>query len=512
MRRRGLATSSIALCVAGLGHAAAQSADVEATAPGREPPAIQLGYGALPGGLHAPSARTLPQGMVAVTATSGFGYRTDLLGPDHRFVRGIGNLAFAYAPHAMLTLALALDGRYDRHFGLAPTGDDGYVGDPRLLVRAGRASGKLTLGGQLTLWVPGKDAPSVAASAISVDARGLLTIEAGAGRVSLAAGFRLDNSGEAVEAPEKLSPQDRVSLGVSDFHAVVGGVHYEAAVGRKSFVGVEASLDLFVGDGAPGPILRAGLHGGLHLTDQWSVLAYVEGAKVPGLAQGDITAGSIAQIPYEPIVTGGLALQARFGGPQRTAAGTITRNERPAQIEVIEYADVTGSISDEHGKPVVGARVTVKLARHTGTGVTDDKGTYRIERLPIGKTVDGQSTLDDTGAEVTIEVDQKKPIQQTLTLARGANTVPKLTLEPMLPPGQLRAVVRAAGSGKAIANATVDRAWRPDVESGPDGSISLDLAPGKYKATATAAGFKLQTLDVTIETNGVAVKNFELAK
>ncbi|MEJ7599053.1 MAG: carboxypeptidase regulatory-like domain-containing protein [Kofleriaceae bacterium] len=510
MRCRVLATWSIACGVAGPGSAAAQLGSPSELS-GEQMP---VGYGALPGGLHAPSALTLPQGMVAVTATTGFGYRSDLLGPDHRFMRGIGNLAFAYAPHLLLTIALALDGRYDRHFGLAPSGDDGYVGDPRLLIRASKAAGKLTFGGQLTLWVPGKEAPSVATAAISVEARGLLSIAAGPGRVSLGAGFRLDNSAESVDVPARLSAQDRVSLGVSEFHAVVGGLHYAAPVGRKAFVGLEASIDVFVGEGAPGPIVRGGLHGGLHLTDQWSVLAYVEGAKVPGLALGDVMAGTIAQVPYEPLVTGGLALQALFGGPRRPEPpGTITRNERPAQIEVIEYADLTGGISDENGKPVVGARVTVKLAHHTGTGVTDDKGTYAIARLPIGKTVDGNTTLDDTGAEITIEVDKKRPIRQTLTLARGGNAVPKLTLEPLLPPGQLRAVVRAGASGKVIAGATITiEPGGVTVKSGPDGSISLDLVPGKYTATAIATGFKLQTLDVTIETNGVAVKNFELAR
>ena len=65
----------------------------------------------------------------------GFGWRSGLLpgsgGHDHRFGRGIGDIAFAYAPHELVSIALALDGRYDRHFGVPPTADggteDGYV-------------------------------------------------------------------------------------------------------------------------------------------------------------------------------------------------------------------------------------------------------------------------------------------------------------------------------------------------------------------------------------------------
>ncbi|HEY5938558.1 MAG TPA: carboxypeptidase-like regulatory domain-containing protein [Kofleriaceae bacterium] len=510
MLRRGAVI--VVAIVLSWGAAFAQSADVTATTEPAAPPAIQLGYGALPGGLHAASALTLPKGTIAVTATSGFGYRSGLLDPDHSFMRGIGNLAFAYAPHERFSLALALDGRYDRHFGLAPSGDDGYVGDPRLIARASNPVGNLVVGGQLALWVPGKDAPSVAASAISVDARVLLGVPAGPGSFGINAGFRVDNSAKSVDEPEKLSAQDRVSLGVSDFHAVVGGVHYSVPVG-KAFVGFEASVDFFVGSDAPGPIVRGGAHGGLHLTDQWSLLAYVEGAKVPGLGLSEVMAGNIALVPYEPIVTGGLAVQARFGRGARAGGGSITPNERPETIEVIEYAEVTGEVTDDTGKPIVGARITVKLKNNTGTGATDDKGRYSITRLPIGKTIDGKTTLDDTGAELTIEVDKKTPIKSTLTLAKGANAVPKVKLEPLLPPGQLRAVVRAAGSGKAIEGATVTiQPGGQTSTSGADGTISIDLAPGVYKATATANGFKVQTLDVTIETNGVAVKNFELAK
>ena len=422
MRRRGLAASIAVSIALSFGAAFAQTADVAATTVPAAPAAIQLGYGALPGGLHAPSALTLPKGTIAVTATSGFGYRSGLLDPDHSFMRGIGNLAFAYAPHDRFSLALALDGRYDRHFGLAPSGDDGYVGDPRVIARASNPVGNLVVGGQLSIWVPGKDAPSVAASAISVDARALLGIAAGPGSLGVSAGFRIDNSAKSVDEPQNLSAQDRVSLGVSDYHAVVGGVHYAVPVG-KAFVGFEASVDYFVGSDAPGPIIRAGAHGGLHLTEQWSLLAYLEGAKVPGLAQSDVMAGNIALVPYEPIVTGGLAIQARFGG-RRAGGGSITPNERPETIEVIEYAEVSGEVTDDAGKPVVGARVTVKLKNNTGTGATDDKGRFSITRLPIGKTIDGKTTLDDTGAELTIEVDKKTPIKSTLTLAKGGNAAP----------------------------------------------------------------------------------------
>jgi hypothetical protein len=123
------------------------------------------------------------------------------------------------------------------------------------------------------------------------------------------------------------------------------------------------------------------------------------------------------------------------------------------------------------------------------------------------------TNLDDTGAEVTVEVEGKKPAKQTLTLSKNVNTVAPLVLEPLLPPGQLRSLLRAAGTGKPIAGATVKiDPGGMTATSAPDGTITIDLPPGTYKATASAPGFKEQTLDVVIETNGVALKNFELRK
>ena len=517
MRRWGLASClCIVVAVVVVGSpalVAAETPGVAATTEGDvDPiPQIQLGYGAMPGGIHAPDADGLPSGAFGVAALGAYGFRNTLLSADHKLTRGIGDLAFAYAPTQGLTLALSFDGRYDKHTGLSAAGDDGYVGDPHLLVRFTKGLGKMRVGGQLGIWVPGKDAPSIAASAISVEPRGLLSLEAGPGTLSANVGFRLDNSARSVDDPSKLSAEDRVSLGVSDFHAVVAGVHYLIPAG-KAFVGFEASADVFVGSGAPGPILRAGAHGGFHVTKHWTVIAFVEGAKVPQLSYGDVMAGNIKLVAYEPIFTGGLGLQAQFGGSKSELGKGKIVPHPPDPVAVIEYAELTGEVTDDAGKPVAGAKVTVKLKNNTATQSTDEKGKFVITKVPIGKTIDGATTLDDTGAEVTVEVEGKKPAVSTLTLARGANVVPKIALDPLLPPGQLKAVIRAAGSGKPIANATLKiDPGGATATSDADGNISIDLPPGTYKATATGAGFKEQTLDVVIE-SGVVVKNFELRK
>ena len=358
--------------------AQAPEAGVAATSPddaSAEPPP-PVGYGAMPGGLHVATAETLPQGTVEVAGLSGYGYRKGLLGPDHTFTRAIGDLALAYAPLPSLVLGLSLDGRYDKHRGLGTMNDDGYVGDPHLLARIGSSRGRVAFGTQLGIWVPGKNAPSIAASATSVDARGLVSIDAGFGLLSIDAGFRLDNSKKSVDQPGNLSVADRVSLGVSDWSAVLGGVSLRVPAGRSAYVEFEGSTDLFVGSGAPGPILRGGAEVGIAVGGAFTLVGFVEAAKVPGIPYSGVMAGNVVLVPYEPNITGGLGLQARFGGPKRTAVGHIVKNTTPVPVEVIETADVAGIVFDDAGKPVVGAKVTVKLKNNTGTAVTDGKGAY----------------------------------------------------------------------------------------------------------------------------------------
>jgi len=494
----------------------AAAKDVAATTSGGDggSPPPRVGYGAMPGGLHVATAETLPRGTVELALLSGYGYRKGLLGPDHTLGRAIGDFALAYAPSSQLVLALSLDGRYDKHKGLSTTHDDGYVGDPHLLVRYGGASGRIAFGGQLGVWAPGKDAPSVAASAISVDARALLSIDAGFGTLSIDAGFRLDNSKKSVDQPDQLSVEDRVSLGVSDFHAALAGLSLRIPAGSRAYVALEGSTDLFVGSGAPTPILRGGVQLGVAVSDAFTVIGFIEAAKVPGLAYSDVMAGDVVLVPYEPLVTGGLGLQVRFGGRGR-AAGTshVVKNVTPSAVSVIETADAAGIVFDDAGKPVVGAKVTIKLKNHTGTAVTDGKGAYTIAKLPIGKTAGGRTVLDDTAAEVLAEVANKRPGSTTLTLGKGANAVPPLTLEPMLPPGQLRAVIINVATSRPVAGATVTiDPGGVTATSGPDGKFTVDLPPGLYKLTVTARGLAPQELDVNIEQNGVAIKNIELHK
>ena len=544
MRRRwgALATFALALAIGGVAHAQGDvgvTASSDELAAPAEPQAIT--YGALPGGIHVASAQTLPAGSAEIELLSGFGYRKGLLGADHRFGRGIGDFSAAYGVLDLLSVGLSLDGRYDRHYGLASGGnsgcgatcDDGYVGDPHLYVRLAKPFGRNSFGAQVGVWVPGNKAPSLKLSATSVDLVALATLAVGPGTLSLDAGFRIDNSVKSVDNLTSLSLQDRVSLGVSNYNEIVAGAQLVIPSG-KTWFGVEGSLESFVGSAPAGMadlkegslLLRAAVTAGLHLSDQWGLVAYLEAAKVPGVQDSQVMAGSIPIIPYEPIITGGLGIQARFGGPGggvghaqkacwETAEG-CKPDERPL------FGEVSGTVVDDAGKPIVGAKVSIQGHVYSTAGapaVTDDKGAYRIKDVQIGRRVTtpskaGSQTdekVDETSIEVHVDLADKKPGTATIDKPKlGDNAVPPIKLEPSLPPGQLKGIVRTQ-AGKPVGNATITvTPGDKKTESAADGTFAIDLAPGQYKVTVKAAGLAPQELDVTIDPNGVNLKEFLL--
>src|SRR5262249_30488867 len=114
-------------------------------------------------------------------------------------------------------------------------------------------------------------------------------------------------------------------------------------------------------------IFRGGLIGGFHINDQFSALVFLEASKVPGINDSQIDSGNIPLAPFEPILTGGIGVQARFGGPkavpptftERECAKHVPPDCPDVKAEVL--TEVTGSVVDNGGKPVVGAKVSLAL-------------------------------------------------------------------------------------------------------------------------------------------------------
>jgi hypothetical protein len=381
--------------------------------------------------------------------------------------------------------------------------------------------------------VPGNKAPSVAASATSLDLLGLASLPAGPGRVSIQAGFRLDRSAKSVDNIARLSLQDRVSLGVSDYNELIAGAQLSIPAG-KAWLGAELSAEAFVGSPPTGSanlnegslLMRAGVTAGTRVADQWELVAFVEGAKVPGVQAVQVQSMSIPIIPYEPVISGGIGLIARFGGDSKrlltkqlacweTAEG-CKPDERPLLVEV------EGTVVDDTGKPMVGAKVSLQGHVYTGAiapTITDAKGEYRFKDVQVGRRVttpsqSGAKTeekVDETSLDVAVELSDKKPGSATIEKPHGGTTtVPPIELLPAVKPGELKGVVRTQ-AGKAIDKAIVTVSpGDKKTETGADGTFAMDLPPGHYKVTVKAPGTAPQELDVTIDPDGVALKEFVL--
>jgi hypothetical protein len=177
--------------------------------------------------------------------------------------------------------------------------------------------------------------------------------------------------------------------------------------------------------------------------------------------------------------------------------------------------EISGTVVDTGGKPVAGAKVSANLKNsQVEPTVTDDKGAYTLKGVRIGDSIDGKETIDEAGVEVNVDVSGMKPGKaQIAQIAKGTNTVPPITVEPVLPPGQLRGVVRSLPGGKNVEGAEiVVTPGDQKATTAADGTFTIDLAPGTYKISVTKNGLKTQELDVTIDPNGVAIKNIDLQK
>ena len=140
--------------------------------PARQP-SIQvasIGVAAMPGGLHVAAATLAPKGTLSVYGLAGYGRRGGLLGGAHVLNRFTGSVAISYAPIEGLMIGFATDGRLDKHSGRGAS-EQGLVGDPRLFVRGGKTLSSVALGAQLSVLIPGKDAPSFVFPATTVEAR-----------------------------------------------------------------------------------------------------------------------------------------------------------------------------------------------------------------------------------------------------------------------------------------------------------------------------------------------------
>lgn len=469
------------------------------TAAAEPGPASHAG-GALPGVYRVTTAEPDPLGLGFYTG-AGYGFASSVMGADDTHHRAAGTLAASYAPVPWLALGLRLDGRYDRHAGLAGiTGgediDDGLVGEPRLLALArGSLNDAWHAGARLTVWAPGSDAPSVIASAVTVDGVAALTYAAPDQplRVGVNAGFRLDRSARSADDAALLSQADRLSLGVSDASAVLVGAGATYRLGAVTLLG-EWTWDLLIGDQAPplrtSPMrVAAGLRAALTGTLAVELVAESNLARLPTAAPGE------PLVPYEPRLSVIAGLHYRFGGAPAPA-----RPEDPdGQPEAPRPGEIHGQVREAGGAAVPAATVEIAAGDARRRATVSPEGAFHVEDVASGPV------------EVTVRAEGFEPVTRALTLAPGRAQELDIVLERALPPGQIRGFVRSFG-GKPLPAALTIEPLGTSVTAGADGGFEIDVAPGEYEVVIRAPGYREQRRSVTVEEGGVLILNVDLRR
>jgi hypothetical protein len=441
-------------------------------------------------------------------ATAGYGWTESVgsvAGSHHRLA---GTLAGSAFPLPWLGAALVLDGRYDRHPDDEHGSDGSMVGDPRLVLRGWtRVTRRLAIGAELVGWFPGSDAPSVEPAATTLDFRGLVSWW-GSGKktvLGVMGGYRLDRSAQSIEDAERLRPGDRIALGVSDFDALLLGLGVSHALGRTELL-ANSTLDWLLGTDAP-PVAESPWRIAVGVR-HWltpPVAVEIKGelllSRRPGLSATD------PLVPVEPRfgISAGLryAWRAEVTVPAQGLSyppGSYRPPPPHPPDDATPGAKVpttllSGHITDQTGHALRNAKVTLVLPDRKLELETSSEGRFVFHELPVGP------------GDLQVRAPGYVELRRQVALGRTQAIV--LELEPVLPAGQLRGLIRAFTGASLSAKILVEPGGL-STKTDAEGRFELDLAPGSYQVSIVADGYQQQERRIEVEQRGVTVINAEL--
>jgi hypothetical protein len=369
----------------------------------------------------------------------------------------------------------------------------------------------LGLGLDAAVWMYGGEAPSLEPSSTSlrIRAMGSYMIRGDSASVTIAAsvGGIVDNSRAAAprSVTDRLTEEDRLSLGVSDYSGVLAGLGIAARLDAIEILG-EANWRIHVGDGAPG---AAGwpLHIvlGARYRPIGEVLELGAYADVRVFeARAEYVAAAVNVVPVDPLF--GISLQAtvRLGVDNTPAVEPVVVEDPVVPPPVVPTTGrVAGRVVDSAGAPVAGATVELTPAGEGATMLsttTDADGRWAFENVPIG------------GARVVIRQEGADPVERTIEVAGNADVDVPVALTASIPQGEVRGVVQSF-DGQPLAGARIRiMPLGTELTTDADGAFEAEVPPGTYDVMIEAEGHRSQTRHVEVQERGVVVLNAQLTR
>lgn len=452
-------------------------------------------------GIHRVGIPVSSAPAIHVAASGGYGVTESIGTPEgtHHRLRGVVSASASIFP--WLAFGFNLDGRYDIHPSDDTGKDSGFVGDPRIVLRGGYPIHDLfQLGAEVGVWVPGKDAPSLAWDATTVDAKLLGALTLPNLTVAAQAGFRFDNSANSAPDPTRLRPGDHLSLGVSEFHSVLAGLGISYRISDFEILG-ELTWDVLVGDRAPSPAdspirLNIGSRYNLNPIIAFEFLTETALNGRPGIAPND------PLVPIEPRFSVLLGVRAAWSFAKNEK---VHRDAAPIEAPppvLPTTTRVQGRVVDMAGNPIPNTLVKMSIGAYSEETTTDAEGKYQFEDVPVGQARITVSAEGFNAGDWVIQTEANMPEVDEKKLS---------PVEAASPGSQLRGLVRSFTGKYLNATITIDPSGLT-TKTDKEGFFQIDIPPGSYQVTIEAIGYKKQTRSVKVEENGVSILNVDLRK
>lgn len=456
---------------------------------------------ALPGLIAVPFA-TYPEAPLVLAADVGFGFYNRAAGQSGGSKTAFGGFAAAFTPTPLPFLSVVAE--LDGGLGFSPD-DDGTSanGTPTLsIVGRHRFAEQLYIAPDLGLILGGGEAGRVEASAWSPYFGATVSWAAGpstwlTGRV----GYLFDNSANGLES-SSLSVGERVTFGASSFNQLQFGLGASHRIKRVELLG-EFSLGALVGENSPAfsnsPMnFAAGAR--YHITESVALAGQVE---LSPSAMPESFSGPL--IPIRPRFAMGVGVRWRFGG-EEAKPGIAPPEAVEEKKEVVEEPPaasvgvVNGRIVDEGGRPIPDVKVVlIQEGQEPLEYYSDAEGRYTFAEVPHGP------------ATVTTETAGFDPVSTEVTVGSEPAVVPESVLYESVPGGQVRGKVLDL-RGEVVRARIIISPGDQEIKVGPDGSFSVDLAPGSYRVKFVHEGHRTQMRHIRVQDRGVVVVNIALEK